>query len=172
MPAPQRPGRFGHRPHREREKSEFDQKTIDLARVTRVVAGGKRMRFRACVVVGDRKGRVGMGVAKGVDVQSAVEKASTAAKKRLVTVVLERGTIPHAIQVKFGAAIVLLKPAPQGSGVIAGGAARAVLDLAGVTNISSKMLGSKNKVNNVRAVVIALSRLQPRMRVKAKTANA
>jgi small subunit ribosomal protein S5 len=152
----------GRRQPREREKSEFDQKTIDLARVTRVVAGGKRMRFRACVVVGDRKGRVGVGVAKGADVQMAVEKASTAAKRRLVHVVLHGGTIPHAINLKLGAARVLLKPAPAGSGVIAGGAARAVLDLTGIHDVVSKMLGSKNKINNVRAVILALSLLKPR----------
>jgi small subunit ribosomal protein S5 len=168
MPAPQRQFRQGSRSHREREKSEFDQKTIDLSRVTRVVAGGKRMRFRACVVVGDRKGRIGMGLAKGPDVQNAVEKASTSAKKHVVHVVLERGTIPHAIRVKFGAAQVLLKAAPAGSGVIAGGAARAVLDLVGIRNVVSKMLGSKNKINNVRAVILALSQLQARPSKKEK----
>ncbi|MFA6588068.1 MAG: 30S ribosomal protein S5 [Patescibacteria group bacterium] len=165
---PQSRSQGGRRQPRQREKSEFDQKTIDLARVTRVVAGGKRMRFRACVVIGDRKGRVGVGVAKGTDVQMAVEKASTSAKRHLVHVVLHGSTIPHAINLKFGAARVLLKPAPAGSGVIAGGAARAVLDLAGIRDVVSKMLGSKNKINNVRAVIMALSQLKPRT-TKEKT---
>ena len=159
------PGRLQSGPRRDRkprEKSEFDQKTIDLSRVTRVVAGGKRMRFRACVVIGDRKGRVGMGLAKGVDVQGSIEKAVTSAKKHLITIVTERGTIPHVVNVKFRAAHVLLKPAPTGSGVIAGGAARSVLDLAGIKDVVSKMLGSKNKINNVQAVLLALSKLQPR----------
>ncbi|PIS40473.1 MAG: 30S ribosomal protein S5 [Candidatus Kerfeldbacteria bacterium CG08_land_8_20_14_0_20_43_14] len=165
---PQFRSQSGRRHPREREKSEFDQKTIDLARVTRVVAGGKRMRFRACVVIGDRKGRVGMGVAKGTDVQMSVEKASTVAKRHLVKVVLHGNTIPHAINLKFKAARILLKPAPTGSGVIAGGAARAVLDLAGIHDVVSKMLGSKNKINNVQAVILALSKLRPR-NVKGKT---
>ncbi len=156
----------GRKGFREREKSEFDQKTIDLARVTRVVAGGKRMRFRACVVVGDRKGRVGMGVAKGADVQSAVEKAVAAAKRHLISVVLYKTTIPHPLNVKFKAARIILKPAPPGSGVIAGGAARAVLSLAGIRDVISKMLGSKNKINNVRAVILALSKLRPRTEPK------
>lgn len=165
---PQSRSQSSRRHPREREKSEFDQKTIDLARVTRVVAGGKRMRFRACVVVGDRKGRVGMGVAKGTDVQMSVEKASTVAKRHLVHVVLHGNTIPHPINLKFKAARILLKPAPTGSGVIAGGAARAVLDLAGIHDVVSKMLGSKNKINNVYAVILALSKLRPR-KVKEKT---
>lgn len=167
-PQGNRQGFGGRRPPREREKSEFDQKTIDLARVTRVVAGGKRMRFRACVVIGDRKGRVGMGLGKGADVQGSVEKAVSAAKKNLITVALHKGTIPHAVRLKFGAARVLLKPAPPGSGVIAGGAARTVLSMAGIRDVVSKMLGSKNKINNVHAVLMALSKLQSRASAKPK----
>lgn len=143
-----------------REPKEFSQKTIDLARVTRVVAGGKRMRFRATVVIGDQKGRVGLGIAKGADVSNAVQKAYTAAKKHLVRVPIIDETIPHQILIKYKAAHVLLKPAPRGSGVIAGGPIRAVMELAGVKNIVSKILGSSNKINNVYAVMEALGRLQ------------
>lgn len=148
-------GRGGDKP-----KDEFDSKIIDLSRVTRVMAGGKRMRFRATVVVGDKKGRVGMAVSKGADVTLAVNKSTQKAKKNLMSVPLVQGTIPHTIEVKFGAARVLLKPAPQGTGVIAGGPVRAVLDLAGVKNVVSKMKGSKNKVANVRAVMQAFTELQ------------
>lgn len=152
-------GGRGGRPG-DKKQDEFDSKIIDLSRVTRVMAGGKRMRFRATVVVGDKKGRVGMGVSKGADVTLAVNKSTQKAKKNLIKVPIVDGTIPHAIEVKYGAAQVLLKPAPQGTGVIAGGPVRAVLDLAGVKNVVSKMKGSKNKITNVRAVMAAFSQLR------------
>jgi small subunit ribosomal protein S5 len=139
-----------------RPEQEFEQKLVDLARVTRVMAGGKRMRFRACVVLGDRKGRVGYGVAKGTDVQIAIGKAVDQAKKRIIKIDSEKGTVPHQVNVKYGAAKVLLKPAPKGSGVIAGGAVRIVLQLAGIQNVVSKMLGSANKISNVKATFLAL----------------
>lgn len=142
------------------EKREFDQQIIDIARVTRVMAGGKRMRFRACVAIGDRKGRVGIGIAKGADVSASITKAVNKAKKSLVTVRTVNDTIPHAVREKFGAARVLLRPAPKGSGVIAGGAIRSMLELAGVRNVVSKMLGSKNKINNVQATLKALNALR------------
>lgn len=142
-----------------REPKEFSQKIIDIARVTRVVAGGKRMRFRACVVIGDLKGRIGFAVAKGADVTGAINKAVTAAKKGLVRVNIVDGTIPYEIRVKFGAAKLLLKPAPPGTGIRAGGPIRAVLELAGLKNVVSKMLGSKNKINNVHAVFLAFEKL-------------
>lgn len=157
-----RGGRDGRGGRGEKVKDEFDSKIIDLSRVTRVMAGGKRMRFRALVVVGDKKGRVGMAVSKGADVTLAVNKSTVKAKKNLLRVPIVEGTIPHAIEVKFGAAQVLLKPAPQGTGVIAGGPVRAVLDLAGIKNVVSKMKGSKNKIANVRAVMQALSQLRTR----------
>ncbi len=152
------------RPGRGEEK-DFDQAMIDIARVTRVMAGGKRMRFRACIVVGDRKGRVGMAVAKGADVTLAVNKAVTKAKKNMITVPIINQTIPHRVDVKSGAARVMLKPAPKGTGIIAGGAVRAVLDIAGVTNVVAKILGSSNKINNVNATLKALQslkRIEPR----------
>lgn len=157
-----RGGRDGRGGRGEKVKDEFDSKIIDLSRVTRVMAGGKRMRFRALVVVGDKKGRVGMAVSKGADVTLAVNKSTVKAKKNLIRVPIVQGTIPHLIEVKYGAAQVLLKPAPSGTGVIAGGPVRAVLDLAGIKNVVSKMKGSKNKIANVRAVMLALSQLRTR----------
>lgn len=145
---------------REVIKKEFQTKVVEIKRVTRVVAGGKRMRFRALVVSGDRKGRVGVGLKKGADVAEAVAKASNEAKKNLISVSIVNDTIPHVVRLKYKAAQVLLKPAPPGSGIIAGGPVRAVIDLAGIKNISSKMLGSNNKVSNVRATYEALKKLK------------
>lgn len=150
--------RRGGRP--EREPREFEQKILELARVTRVTKGGKRMRFRACVIIGDRKGRVGMGIAKGADVAMSVEKAFRKAKKGLVTIPLKNETIPHAISRKFAAADVLLKPAPQGTGLKCGGPVRVILELGGVPNAVSKVMGSKNKINNAKAVIAALKALK------------
>ncbi len=155
-----RGGFVRRRPQGLREQDEFDQRMIDLARVTRVMAGGKRMRFRACMVIGDKKGRIGWGVAKGADVSMAIQKAVAQAKKNMMTVSIVDGTIPHEVNVKFKAARLLLKPAKSGKGLIAGGVVRTVLELAGVKNIISKMLGSKNKVNNVAAVFKALASLR------------
>jgi small subunit ribosomal protein S5 len=142
------------------EETEFEQQLVDLARVTRVVAGGKRLRFRACMVVGNRKGKVGEGVAKGLDVAAAIEKAVKKAKKNLITVPIINETIPHEVLEKYGAALVLLKPARPGRGIIAGGPVRVVLELAGIPNVTSKILGSKNKINNVRATINALRKLK------------
>ncbi len=144
----------------EREPREFEQKILELARVTRVTKGGKRMRFRASLVIGDRRGRVGFGVAKGADVAMAVEKAFRQAKKNMITVPLVKETIPHAVERKFAAAAVLLKPAPQGTGLKCGGPARMVLELAGVPNAVSKLMGSSNKINNAKATFLALSALR------------
>ena len=146
------------------KEKEFEQKILEIARVTRVTAGGKRMKFRACVIVGDKKGRVGMSVAKGLDVTAAVAKASTKAEKNLVNVPQKNETIPYEIREKFGAAIILLKPAPKGTGVKAGGAMRSVLELAGVPNVVGKILGSKNKINISRATINALSKLRLKLR--------
>jgi len=145
---------------------EFDQKLVDIARVTRAMAGGKRMSFRACVVIGDRKGKVGMGLRKGADVAIAINKAITAAKKQMIDVHTINDTIPERVVVKFKAAQVLLKPASKGTGVIAGGAVRSVLELAGVKNVVSKMLGSKNKINNVLATLKGLEALRDEKQLK------
>ncbi len=142
------------------EQKEFDQRILELARVTRVTKGGKRMRFRACVIIGDRKGRVGYGIAKGSDVQQSVAKAALQAKKRLVTVPLKNETIPFTVYQKFAAASIVLMPAPIGTGIKAGGAVRVVLELAGVPNASAKILGSGNKINNTKATINALKKLK------------
>lgn len=140
----------------------MEQKILDLARVTRVTAGGKRMRFRACVAVGDQKGSVGVGLAKGGDVSAAIAKATTRAKRAMVHVPMDRESIPHDIMVKYKAATVLLKPAPKGTGIIAGGVVRLILSLAGVPNVAAKMLGSSNKISNANATIEALRLLRPR----------
>lgn len=142
---------------RHEEKSEFDQVTLDLARVTRVTKGGKHLSFRALIILGDRHGRVAFGVAKGKDVQLGIEKAVRQAKKNMIRVPIVNETIPHAVVYKFKAACVMLKPAPKGSGIIAGGASRVVLELAGIPNVSSKILGTtKNKIAIVKATFEAL----------------
>ena len=142
-------------------RDEFDQEVIDLARVTRVMAGGKRMRFRACVAVGDKKGRVGIGIAKGADVSMAISKASRDAKKHLVNVNLTKaGSIPHEIRLKKYSAKIMLKPAEGGTGVIAGSVLRQVLELVGARDIVGKIMGTPNKVNNAKAVVKALELLK------------
>ena len=141
------------------EAPEFDERIIALDRVTRVVKGGRRFRFRATVVVGNNKGKVGIGVGKGGDVAGAISKASAKAKKAMINFELKETTIPHEVQVNFGGAVVLLKPAHEGTGVIAGGAVRAVLEVAGVKDVLTKALGSSNKINNSYATVEALSQL-------------
>lgn len=145
----------------EKIKDEFDSKLLDLARVTRVAAGGRRFRFRAVMVVGDRKGKVGIGVAKGLDVAQAVEKATKLAKKNLITVPIIEGTIPHEVSAKFGAAKIIIKPQRKGRGLIAGGPIRTVSSLAGIKNISSKILGrTSNKLNNALATIKAFKKLK------------
>lgn len=140
-----------------KEKPEFEQTIIDLARVTRVTKGGKQLSFRACVLIGDRKGRIGFGVDKGKDVQIAVEKAVNQARKHMIVVPMRKDTLPHRVEVKYKAARVMLKPAPRGSGIIAGSVIRSALELAGVANASAKMLGkSNNKIANLKAAFLAL----------------
>ena len=155
-----RRGGGGGRGGAAREPKEFEQKILELARVTRVTKGGKRMRFRASLVIGDRRGRVGFGVAKGGDVSMAIEKAFRQAKKNMVKVPMVNETIPHEIFRKFAAASVLLKPAPKGTGLKSGGPTRVVLELAGVPNAVSKIMGSKNKINNAKATFLALRGLR------------
>ncbi len=152
--------RQSHQDREGHEKPEFDQKVVEVKRVTRVVAGGKRMRFRALVVIGDHKGRVGMGLRKGSDVSESVNKAVNQAKKRMITLPLVNETIPHEMKMKYKSSSLLLKPAKAGTGVIAGGAVRQVFELAGVKNVVSKMLGSNNKVNNIKAVFEAFKRMK------------
>lgn len=144
------------------KKEEFKEKVLDIRRVTRVVAGGKRFRFRITVIIGDEKGRVGVGVAKGLDVQNAIEKAKTAAKKRILILNLKDGrTIPHEVFAKYSAARVLIKPAAAGRGLRAGGAVRSVLSLAGIKDATAKCLGrTPNKLTNALAAIEALKKLK------------
>ncbi len=143
------------------EPKEFDERVIGIDRVARVVKGGRRFRFRATVVIGDNKGRLGMGVAKAGDVTSAVAKAVSQAKKHLMNVPLTKsGTVPYLVVAESGGAKVLLKPAGPGTGVIAGGAVRDALEVAGVKDILSKSLGSSNKINVTYATIKALEQLR------------
>lgn len=150
------PGR--HR-DRHKEPSEFAESTLSVDRVTRVVKGGRRMRFRAIVVVGDRKGRVGLGTGKANEVQVAVQKATRHARRNMVKVPLRGGTLPHNVDVKFKAARIRLLPACEGTGIIAGGAVRVILEHAGVRDVLSKRFGTSNTLVNAQAVMRALSRL-------------
>lgn len=145
-----------------REKSEFDQQVLDIRRTARVVAGGRRFSFRATVVLGNKNGKVGVGMGKGPDVATAVEKGVYQAKKHIVLVpITDKKTIPHSSFGKFSAARVLLKPAREGRGLVAGGAIRAIASLAGIKNITSKILGrTANKLNNAKATMEALKKLK------------
>ncbi len=143
-----------------RQKSEFEQQLLDLARVTRVVKGGRRFRFRATMVIGNRKGKVGVGVSKGTDVSIAIQKAVADAKKNMIDVNLDGKTIAHDVRQKLASARVLLRPAKEGRGIIAGGAVRTVVELAGVKDIVSKSYGTSNKLNVARATIEALRTLK------------
>lgn len=146
---------------KEERKEELESRLIDLARVARMMAGGRRMKFRAVVVVGDKKGRVGLGAAKGQDVSLAVTKATAKAKKNIIRVPLVKGTIPHLIEAKYGSSKVLLKPGRQGGGIVAGGAVRVICGLAGIENIVGKTIGrTTNKLNNAQATIKALQHLK------------
>lgn len=144
-----------------KQTSEYDSKLVDLARVTRVSAGGKHFTFRATVVAGNKKGRVGIGVAKGLDVAQALDKATKKAEKNLISVPLVKDTIPHETEAKYGASRVLLKPQRQGRGLVAGGVARIICEKAGIKNISAKFISkTHNKLNNAMAVMKALGLLK------------
>lgn len=139
----------------------FQDRVIQVNRTSKKTSGGNKIGFSVLIVVGDRLGRVGAGLGKAMDVMSAVRKASSYAKKHMVEVPLfEDRTIAHRLQLKYGAANILLKPAPKGSGIIAGGAVRTVLELAGVKDVVGKMLGSRNKITNVYATLLALEKLR------------
>lgn len=149
------------RPDMPVEEKQFDERTLHIDRVARVVKGGRRFRFRALVVVGDRKHKVGIGLAKGADVTSAVNKATDVAKKHMVSVSLYKGTLPHEVEAKVSGAHILLKPASAGTGLIAGGVVRSILEVAGIHNALSKSLGSSNKANLSYATIEALQSLVP-----------
>ncbi len=146
---------------REKIKDEFETKLLDLARTSHTRAGGKRMGFRAVIIIGNKKGKVGLGLAKGKDVALAVEKATRAARKNIIEVPIVEDTIPHEIYSKFGAAKILLKPQRKGRGLVAGGTVRVICNLSGIKNISSKVLGrTGNKLNNAMATINALKKLK------------
>lgn len=143
-----------------REPKEFEEFTLAVDRVTRVVAGGRRLRFRAVVIVGNKKGKVGLGTGKANEVQSAVRKAADVAKRNMIRIPIVNGTIPHEVDVKYKAARIRLIPAREGTGVIAGGALRPVLEHAGIKNVLSKRFGTTNKLVNAQAIMLAFSKLR------------
>jgi len=153
-----------------KEVKEFEEDVLEISRVTRVVKGGRKLRFRATVVIGNRKNKVGLGVGKSNEVTGAIQKAIAKAKKDLIIVTLDGTTIPHDIHLKYKASKIYLKPAAPGTGIIAGGTVRKVLDLAGVKDILSKAFGTTNKICNARATVLALKALKstPVMERRAK----
>lgn len=161
-----RPG--GRRRMPEKPKDDFDQKVLDLARVTRVMAGGKRMKFRATMVIGDKKGKVGVGIAKGADVSMAIQKAVSKARKSLIEVPIIEGTVPHEVRVSSHSAKLMIRPARSGSGIKAGGVMRIILELAGIKDVVAKILGTNNKVNNAKATIKALDSFVPQAVAAAK----
>lgn len=155
------PGGRGGSRFAPKEKSEYDSKVLDIARVTRVTRGGKRFSFRATVVIGDGKGKIGIGVAQGHDVAQSMQKATHQAKKHVIKVPIKKATIPHDTLFKYNSAVVMLKPAPVGSGVKAGGPVRVVAKLAGIENITAKLIErTGNKINIARATLGALKQLK------------
>ena len=159
---PRRDDRGPHRDRRNRneEPPEFEEKLVAVNRVTKTVKGGRNMRFSALIVIGDKKGRVGIGMGKAVEIPEAIRKASEAAKKNLVTISTKGTSIPHETVGRFGTAKVVLLPAPEGTGVIAGGPARAVLELCGVKDIRTKSYGTNNPINTVKATLEGLKALR------------
>jgi small subunit ribosomal protein S5 len=145
---------------RNEEIKEFEERVVGINRVTKVVKGGRRLRFAALVVVGDRNGRVGFGTGKAQEVPEAIRKAIEAAKKNLIEVPMVGTTVPHEVLGQFGGGKILIKPAVEGAGVAAGGAVRAVLELAGVADVTSKSLGSNTPINVVRATIDGLQQLK------------
>lgn len=155
-----------------REASEFDKQVVQVRRVQKVVKGGRTLRFSALVVVGDRKGRVGIGIGKSKEVSAAIEKATTVAKKNVVNIPIVNNTIPHNTIGKFSATSILLLPAPEGTGVIAGGSARSVIELAGIKNIVTKRHGSSNRMNCVKATMAGLLSLKTKEEIARRRGKA
>lgn len=145
-------------------KSEYEEKIVQVNRVSKKTKGGNKIGFSVLTVVGNKKGKVGVGLGKAPEISSAIKKGVSIAKKHLIEVPIVNGTIPFECRMKLGAAMVLLRPAPRGSGIIAGGAVRSVVALSGIENISSKVLGTKNQASNVYATIEALKKLEERYR--------
>lgn len=148
------------RPNRSKEPKEYEETTLSVDRVTRVVAGGRRLRFRAVVISGNKKGKVGLGTGKANEVQAAIQKAAQDAKRNMIRIPMKNGTIPHEVDTKFKAARIRLLPASEGTGIIAGGALRVVLEHAGIKDVLSKRYGTTNKLVNAQCVIKALSSLR------------
>lgn len=155
----------------ETQEKEFLEEVLQIDRVTRVVKGGRRLRFRATVIIGDRKGRVGVGIGKSAEVVGGIQKAVKNAKKSLMEVAMENGTIPHAVKIKYKSSRLLLMPGREGSGIIAGGATRKICDLAGIENIVAKSLGTNNRLVNAQATIKALQKLQVEPKKKVEKEN-
>lgn len=151
-----------------REESEFEKKLVCVRRVNKTVKGGRTLRFSALVVVGDGKNNVGIGIGKAMEVPAAIDKATSAARKNMHLIRVVDGTIPHEIVGKFGSSEILMLPAKPGTGVIAGGAARAVIELAGIKDIVTKIHGSTNKINAVKATMNGLTSLRTREEIAAR----
>ena len=145
---------------RNEQVSEFKEKLVAVNRVSKTVKGGRNMRFSALMVVGDENGRVGCGMGKAVEIPEAIRKGTEDAKKNMITVALKDTTIPHEVVGVYGTGKVLMLPAPEGTGVIAGGPVRAVLEAVGIKNIVTKSIGSNNKINMVRATLAGLAQLR------------
>lgn len=162
--APRTGGRqnSGRRDTAPTEPKEYEELVINIDRVSRVVKGGRRFRFKALVVVGNGKTKVGIGVAKGADVQAAIAKATDVAKKHIINIAIDKETIPHDVEVRFSGAQVLVKPAAPGTGIIAGGVVRSIIGVTGIKNLLTKSLGSTNKVNIAYATIEALRQLVPK----------
>jgi len=147
--------------YKEEKKDEFDSKLLDLARIAHTRAGGRKMRFRALVIIGNKMGKVGIGLSKGGDVALAIDKATRLSRKNLIEIPITGNTIPHEVSAKVGAARIMLRPQRKGRGLVAGGTVRTICALAGIKDISSKVLGrTGNKINNARATIAALQKLK------------
>lgn len=164
---------------RERPKSEYEEHVLQVDRVSRTVKGGKRVRFRALVIIGNRNGKIAMGVGKAAEVQAAVQKATTIAKKNILEIPIVNETIPYPVDIHHGAAHIILKPAKPGTSVIAGGTIRVICNLSGIRNLVAKILGTANKINNAQTMMLALEQMakrykeeNPEKEVKIKESNA
>lgn len=161
-----------NRPGFVEEEKAFDERVVHVNRVARVVKGGRRFRFQALVVIGDHKGKVGVGVSKGSDVSAAINKATDIAKKDLVKIVMYKGTLAHEVDAKVGGANILILPAAPGTGLIAGGVVRTILEVAGLENVMSKSIGSSNRINTAYATLEALKSMVPANRWVTRTHGA